>query len=108
MSATPEIHVPVLIVGAGPAGLTAAITLARYGTAVQILERREEPSRHPKATVISTRSMELVRSWGLEREVHPPRQRGGRPAGARRTRRQLYVGRPIGRCLQSGQGIPRR
>jgi putative polyketide hydroxylase len=63
-------EVPVLIAGAGPAGLTAAITLARYGIEVLLVERRDRPSSQPKATVISTRSMELIRSWGLEPAVH--------------------------------------
>ena len=62
-------EVPVVIVGAGPAGLATALALGRYGVECLIVERRREPSSHPRATVISTRSMELVRSWGLEREV---------------------------------------
>jgi putative polyketide hydroxylase len=61
--------VPVLIVGGGPAGLVTAITLARYGVESMLVERREEPSDEPRATAISVRSMELLRSWGLESEV---------------------------------------
>ena len=30
---TPDVRVPVLIVGAGPAGLTASLALSRYGVA---------------------------------------------------------------------------
>jgi putative polyketide hydroxylase len=60
---------PVLIVGAGPAGLVAATTLARQGIAVLLVERRTGPSPIPRATGISTRSMELFRSWGLEERV---------------------------------------
>jgi putative polyketide hydroxylase len=56
---------PVLIVGAGPAGLAAAITLARLDVATLLVERRIGPSPIPRATGISTRSMELFRSWGL-------------------------------------------
>jgi putative polyketide hydroxylase len=59
-------EVPVLIVGAGPAGLTTAIALARYGVESLVVERRPVLSGLPKATVVSTRSMELYRSWGLE------------------------------------------
>jgi putative polyketide hydroxylase len=61
--------VDVLIVGAGPAGLTAAAALRRYGAEVLVVERKARLSAHPRATVISTRSMELLRSWGLENEV---------------------------------------
>ena len=62
-------EVSVLIVGAGPAGLSAAITLARYGIDTLVVESRREVSRLPRATGISTRSMELFRSWGLEEEI---------------------------------------
>jgi 2-polyprenyl-6-methoxyphenol hydroxylase-like FAD-dependent oxidoreductase len=61
--------IPVLVVGAGPAGLTAAGALARMGVETLIVERRPELSSLPRATSISTRSMELFRSWGLEDEV---------------------------------------
>ena len=60
---------PVLIAGAGPAGLTAAIALARHGIAALVVDRKRELSSLPRATVISTRSMELLRSWGLEQEI---------------------------------------
>jgi putative polyketide hydroxylase len=62
-------EVPVLVVGAGPAGLTTAIALGRYGVECLLVDRRLEPSRHPRATVISTRTMELLRSWGLQERV---------------------------------------
>ena len=61
--------VDVVVVGAGVAGLAAATALGRYGIATLLVEQRTEPSTLPRATVISTRSMELLRAWGLEDEV---------------------------------------
>ena len=59
-------EVPVLIVGAGPAGLATSIGLARNGVSSMIIERHPGTSIFPKASGISTRTMEIVRSWGLE------------------------------------------
>jgi putative polyketide hydroxylase len=59
----------VLIVGAGPAGLAAALELARHDVPFLLVERRAALSSHPRATVLSLRSMEIVRAWGLEGEV---------------------------------------
>jgi len=56
---------PVLIAGAGPAGLAAAISLARLGIETTLVERRAELSSLPRATAVSLRSMELIRSWGV-------------------------------------------
>jgi putative polyketide hydroxylase len=58
-----RLELPVLIVGAGPAGLMAAVALARHGIECLVVERRRELSTLPRATAISTRSMELLRSW---------------------------------------------
>jgi 2-polyprenyl-6-methoxyphenol hydroxylase-like FAD-dependent oxidoreductase len=63
-------YVPVLVVGGGPAGLTAAIALARHGIEVLLVERRPGPGGLPRATVVSTRSMEIFRGWGIEDEVN--------------------------------------
>jgi len=62
-------EIPVLVVGAGPAGLTAAITLSRYEVPVLVVERRVDASTLARATGVSLRTMELVRSWGLEAAV---------------------------------------
>lgn len=62
-------EVPVVVVGAGPAGLTAAVTLAGHGIPTLLVERRRQLSSLPRATVISTRSMEIFRSWGLEDQL---------------------------------------
>jgi putative polyketide hydroxylase len=45
------------------------ITLARAGIKSLVVNRRAAVFSHPRATVISLRSMELFRSWGLEDEI---------------------------------------
>jgi putative polyketide hydroxylase len=62
-------EVPVVIAGAGPAGRVAAITLARNGVRSLLVERNPGLSPLPRATSVSTRTMELWRSWGLEDEI---------------------------------------
>jgi putative polyketide hydroxylase len=60
---------PVLVVGGGPAGLVAAITLARHGVPSMLIERHRGTSVFPRATGVSTRTMEILRGWGLEDRV---------------------------------------
>jgi putative polyketide hydroxylase len=55
----------VLIAGAGPAGLATAISAARHGARVLVVERHATTSIHPRATGISTRTMEIFRGWGI-------------------------------------------
>jgi putative polyketide hydroxylase len=62
-------NVPVLVVGAGPAGLATAIELTRHDVPCLLVERRTALSSHPRATGLSLRSMELVRAWGLEADM---------------------------------------
>ena len=57
------------MVGGGPAGLVAAITLARMGVRCLLVDRRRTPSALPRATVLSLHTMELLRSWGLEKRI---------------------------------------
>ena len=66
----PNQHTPVLIAGAGLAGLTAALLLGWYGIPCLLTERRSTPSRHPRARGINLRSMELLRGIpGLEDQL---------------------------------------
>ena len=64
-----------------------------HGVATLLVEARTEPSTLPRATVISTRSMELLRAWGLEEE--DARRRG--------RRRRLALGVPDARPGRRGQ-----
>jgi 2-polyprenyl-6-methoxyphenol hydroxylase-like FAD-dependent oxidoreductase len=53
------------VVGAGPAGLATAITAARHGARVLVVERRSGTSTVPRATGVSAHTMELFRIWGI-------------------------------------------
>ncbi|MFD1887135.1 FAD-dependent oxidoreductase [Paenibacillus wenxiniae] len=50
----------VLIVGAGPTGLTLAIELARRGLAIRIIDQAPGPSKHSKALGVMARTLELL------------------------------------------------
>ena len=67
--AMPEPDVPVLIVGGGPAGLSAFLLLSRHGVRSLLVERHPGTSVHPKARGLNVRTMELFRVWGLEPAV---------------------------------------
>jgi 2-polyprenyl-6-methoxyphenol hydroxylase-like FAD-dependent oxidoreductase len=58
--------VDVVIVGAGPTGLTAAHLCARLGLSAIVLERRDGPQRSPAAHVINARSFEIWRQAGVD------------------------------------------
>ena len=60
---------PVLIVGAGPVGLCMAIGLRRRGIDCTVVERHPSTLDFPKGRLVSVRSMEILREWGLERDV---------------------------------------
>ena len=63
-------EVPVLVVGAGPAGLAAAPDpCAPRHPGDRSSNAGPGPPSLPRATGVSTRTMELVRAWGLEEAV---------------------------------------
>ena len=64
MTTTSEID--VLIVGAGPVGISAAMLLHKMGHSVRIIERREGPQRAPAAHVINARTFEVWRQIGVD------------------------------------------
>jgi 2-polyprenyl-6-methoxyphenol hydroxylase-like FAD-dependent oxidoreductase len=55
----------VLIVGAGPVGLTLAAELARHGVHCRIVDKTLSPSTHSKALVIFPRTLEVFAQMGM-------------------------------------------
>src|SRR5882762_5356966 len=61
---------PVLIVGAGPVGLTLAIDLAWRGIKVTVAETRPRAQPpEPKCNHVAARTMEIFRRLGIADEV---------------------------------------
>ena len=67
----------VLIVGAGPVGLTAAIVLTQHGHTVTIVDDQAEGANTSRAAVVHARTLELLTPYGVTeqlvaRGVHTP------------------------------------
>ena len=60
---------PVLIVGAGPTGLTAALELSRFGIHVRLVEKRTKPADTSRAIGVQARTLELLAQRGLADEL---------------------------------------
>lgn len=60
---------PVVIVGAGPIGLTTALDLARYGIPSIVLEAERQVSEGSRAIVFTRRSLEILQQVGVAERV---------------------------------------
>ena len=59
----------VFIVGAGPAGLTAAAEAIRHGLSVRVIDQNESRSMYSKALVVHSRSLEIFQDMGFAARV---------------------------------------
>ncbi|MET7778979.1 bifunctional 3-(3-hydroxy-phenyl)propionate/3-hydroxycinnamic acid hydroxylase [Streptomyces mirabilis] len=59
---------PVVIIGAGPVGVTAALLLARYGVRSLILERHQDVYPLPRAVVVDDEVRRILQSVGIHKE----------------------------------------
>jgi putative polyketide hydroxylase len=64
-----EERVPVLIVGAGSAGLPLSLLLRQQGIASLLVEQRSDVSWFPRARNLNFRTLEVFRGLGLEEQV---------------------------------------
>ena len=60
---------PIIIVGAGPVGLTTSLLLSQWNIPHLVIEQRKDTVRMPQAHVVRTRTMEIFRQLGLEDQV---------------------------------------
>jgi len=60
---------PVVVVGAGPNGLTTANLLARYGVDVLLVERNETTVQEPRAVSIDDESLRTMQAIGVVDDV---------------------------------------
>jgi len=69
-----ESEIDVLIVGAGPVGLAAAIELGQRGIRCLVVERNDRVGYSPRAKTTNVRTREHLRRWGIAdalREASP-------------------------------------
>jgi 2-polyprenyl-6-methoxyphenol hydroxylase-like FAD-dependent oxidoreductase len=59
----------VLIVGAGPTGMTAAIELRRAGMDVRIVDKSDHMARYSQALVVQARTLEQLQRYGIAEEA---------------------------------------
>jgi 2-polyprenyl-6-methoxyphenol hydroxylase-like FAD-dependent oxidoreductase len=65
MTMTSDRETDVLIVGAGPVGLAAAIELGRRGVRCIVIERNDRVGLSPRAKTTNVRTREHLRRWGI-------------------------------------------
>ncbi|MFC7400602.1 FAD-dependent monooxygenase [Chelatococcus sp. GCM10030263] len=86
----------VLIVGAGPSGLSAAIELGMRGVSCLVVERSDRVGHAPRAKTTHARSREHMRRWGIAEKLA-----GASPFGVDYPANVHFVtrlgGRPIAR-----------
>ncbi|MEU0600007.1 FAD-dependent monooxygenase [Streptomyces sp. NPDC006393] len=101
-----EITTSVLVVGAGPAGLTASALLARSGVDSVTVTKYQGTAHSPRAHITNQRSVEIFRDLGIEDRVAAlatPHHLMGNNVWA-----TSFAGQEIARLMTWGTGTDRR
>src|SRR5262249_19710704 len=69
MRGTDPVDTQVLVVGAGPVGLTLAVALGQRGVRCTLVEQKDAPQFLPKMERCNARTMEIYRRMGLARKI---------------------------------------
>ena len=64
-----EVEVPVLIVGGSLVGMSTALLLGHHGIPALVVEHHRGTAIHPRAAMITQRTMEIFRTVGVEQIV---------------------------------------
>src|SRR6266446_6565004 len=88
------IRTPLLIVGAGPAGLAAAIELGHRSIPSIVVERNDRVGYAPRAKTTNVRTREHLRRWGIADEL-----RAASPLGVDYPSNVVFVTRLNGHLL---------
>ena len=64
-----SLEVPVLVAGGGPVGLLMAVGLRYSGVDCLVVEKHASTLDFPKGRRVNTRTVEVLRQWGLEQAV---------------------------------------
>jgi len=94
--------IPVLIVGGGPAGLTASVLLSHHGVDSLLVERHTGSSPFPRARGIHARAVEILRVAGIEADL----RRVALPIEPGVQWRARLVDPPLREIATSGPALP--
>jgi 3-(3-hydroxy-phenyl)propionate hydroxylase len=84
-------RLPVLIIGAGPVGLSLALALARRQVRVRVFEAKAELNSEARASTLHPPTLEMFAEWGLIDELLARGQRVDRLLYWERASRQLVA-----------------